>query len=113
VRDDLPADARVAVLTANYGQAGAVDRYAPALAPAYSGHNSYWTWGPPPEDTDVVLAVGLPEERLARWFDEVEVLGRFDNGVELDNEEQGVLIVGAAGRRVPWSEIWPELRRLA
>ncbi|SNR62814.1 hypothetical protein [Blastococcus mobilis] len=111
-RDDLPADARVAVLTGNYGQAGAVDRFAPRLAPAYSGHNSYWTWGPPPEDTDVVLAVGLPEEQLARWFGQVAVVDRVDNGVELDNDEQGTPILRAMDRYVPWSEIWPQLRHL-
>jgi len=110
--DGLPAGARVAVLTANYGQAGAVDRFAPDLAPAYSGHNAYWTWGPPPEDADVVIAVGLPEEQLSRWFGRVEPAARVDNGVGLDNDEQGVPVWTATQRRVPWSEIWPQLRRL-
>jgi hypothetical protein len=32
--------------------------------------------------------------------------------VDLDNEEQGVTIVVATDRRVPWSEVWPALRRL-
>jgi hypothetical protein len=111
-RDTLPADAPVAVLTGNYGQAGAVDRFAADLSPAYSGHNSYWSWGPPPEDTGMVVAVGIPEERLAQWFGEVRVVGRVDNGVGLDNEEQGRPILTAVDRVVPWSEIWPELRRL-
>jgi 4-amino-4-deoxy-L-arabinose transferase-like glycosyltransferase len=111
-RDDLPAGARVAVLTGNYGQAGAVDRFAPELAPAYSGHNSYWTWGPPPDGVDAVVAVGIPEERLTQWFDRVEEVTRVDNGVGLDNDEQGTPVLTATGRRTPWSEIWPELRRL-
>jgi hypothetical protein len=112
VRGDLPADARVVVLTRNYGEAGAIDRFAPDLGPAYSGHNSYWTWGPPPEDADTVIAVGVPEEQLARWFGDVETVDRYDNGVDLDNEEQGVPIAVATDRRVPWSVIWPGLRRL-
>jgi hypothetical protein len=112
VRDGLPAGARVAVVTGNYGEAGAVDRFAPDLAPAYSGHNSYWTWGPPPKDTDVVIAVGIPEQRLAQWFGRVEEAGRVDNGVGLDNDEQGTPVLTARDRRVPWSEIWPQLRRL-
>jgi len=41
VRAGLP-DQRVAVLTQNYGEAGAVDHYLPALGPAHSGQNSYW-----------------------------------------------------------------------
>jgi hypothetical protein len=113
VRLSLPAGARVVVLTQNYGEAGAVDRYAPDLGPAYSGHNSYWTWGPPPEDADTVIAVSLSKERLARWFGSVETVARFDNGVDLDNDEQGAPLLVARDRRVPWSVIWPALRLLA
>ena len=112
VRADLPAGATVAVLTANYGQAGAVDRFAPALGPAYSGHNSYGAWGPPPEGAGTVIVVGYSEERLTRWFGAVELAARVDNGVGLDNEEQGAPIWVATDRRAPWAAIWPELRRL-
>jgi 4-amino-4-deoxy-L-arabinose transferase-like glycosyltransferase len=112
VRADLPAGETVAVLTANYGEAGAVDRFAPSLGPAYSAHNAYWSWGPPPEDAHTVIVVGYPEERLAPWFARVELAARVDNGVDLDNEEQGAPIWVATDRLAPWSEIWPELRRL-
>jgi len=112
VRADLPAGERVAVLAANYGEAGAVDRFAPALGPAHSGHNSYGTWGPPPEDATTVIVIGYPEQRLARWFGSLELSARVDNGVDLDNDEQGAPIWVATQRRAPWSEIWPELRRL-
>jgi 4-amino-4-deoxy-L-arabinose transferase-like glycosyltransferase len=112
VRAGLPSGERIAVLTANYGQAGAVDRFAPALGPAYSPHNAYWSWGPPPEDAGTVLVVGYREERLTRWFGRVEEAARVDNGVDLDNEEQGATIWVATDRLAPWSEIWPELRRL-
>jgi hypothetical protein len=38
------------VLASNYGEAGAVDHFGPAdgLPAAYSGHMSFWYWGPPP-----------------------------------------------------------------
>nr|WP_275585520.1 glycosyltransferase family 39 protein [Blastococcus saxobsidens] len=111
--DELPAGERAVVLTGNYGQAGAVDRYAPQLGPAYSGHNSYWTWGPPPEDASAAVVVGLPREQLERWFGSVRAAGSVDNGVGLDNEEQGATVWLATDRQVPWSRIWPELRRLA
>jgi 4-amino-4-deoxy-L-arabinose transferase-like glycosyltransferase len=112
VRAELPAGADVAVLAGNYGEAGAVDRFAPSLGPAHSGHNSYWTWGPPAEDVDTVIAIGLPEEELRRWFGRVEEAARIDNGVDLDNEEQGGTVRVASDRQAPWSEIWPQLRRL-
>ena len=42
---------RAVILTRNYGEAGAIDRYGPALGlpRAYSGHNAYGVWGPPPQ----------------------------------------------------------------
>jgi hypothetical protein len=112
VRNQLPADAEVVVLTGNYGEAGAVDRYLPDLAPAYSRHNAYWDWGPPPESADTVVAVGLPEEELRRWFGSVREAARIDDGVDLDNDEQGRPVWVASDRTAPWSRIWPELRRL-
>ncbi len=112
VREKLPAGAEVVVLTGNYGEAGAVDRYLPGLAPAYSRHNAYWDWGPPPESADTVLAVGLPEAELRRWFGQVREAARIDNGVGLDNDEQGRPVWVASDRTAPWSRIWPELRRL-
>jgi hypothetical protein len=111
-RERLPAGEPVAVLTRNYGEAGAVDRFAPGLAPAYSGHNAYWSWGPPGDEVTAVVAVGFPEEQLRRWFGRVELAGRVDNGVGLDNDEQGVPVRVATDRLVPWSQIWPQLRRL-
>jgi hypothetical protein len=110
-RAELPADEPVAVLTGNYGEAGAIDRYAPELGPAYSGHNSYWSWGPPADDVTTVVAVGFRESDLRRWFGRVEEAAHIDNGVDLDNEEQGRTVWLAGERRVPWAEIWPQLRR--
>ncbi|MGY1638763.1 glycosyltransferase family 39 protein [Geodermatophilus sp. SYSU D00742] len=111
-RERLPAGEPVAVLTRNYGEAGAVDRFAPGLAPAYSGHNAYWSWGPPGDEVTAVVAVGFPEEHLRRWFGRVELAARVDNGVGLDNDEQGVPVRVASDRLVPWSQIWPQVRRL-
>jgi hypothetical protein len=105
-------DTPFVVLTQNYGEAGAIDRFAPDLSPAYSGHNSYWTWGPPPEDVTTAVVVGMSESELRRWFGNVRPAARISNGVELDNDEQGVQVWVATHRLVPWSRIWPELRRL-
>ncbi|OLT08927.1 hypothetical protein BJF90_12335 [Pseudonocardia sp. CNS-004] len=108
----VPAGERVAVLTGNYGEAGAVDRFLPALAPAHSGHNSYWTWGPPPEEAGTLIVIGAEEAQLRRWFGEVELAARIDNGLGLDNDEQGEPVWLARDRREPWSRIWPQLRHI-
>ena len=49
------------IFTSNYGEAGAIDRYGPALGlpPAYSGHNAFGYWGPPPDRAAPVITVGL------------------------------------------------------
>jgi len=112
VRAGLPAGTEVIVLTGNYGEAGAVDRYLPELAPAYSGHNSYGTWGPPPEDATTVISVGIPADELRRWFGSVTAAGRIDNGVGLDNDEQDRTVWVATDRRLPWAELWPQVRHL-
>jgi hypothetical protein len=109
----LPVGERVAVLTGNYGEAGAVDRFLPALAPAHSGHNSYWVWGPPPEEAGTLIVVGLEEEQLRRWFGAVELAARIDNGLGVDNDEQGEPVWLVRERRVPWSQLWPQLRHIA
>lgn len=52
IYDALPPDERVktGIFTGNYGEAGAVDLFGPAygLPRAYSRHQNYWYWGPPP-----------------------------------------------------------------
>jgi hypothetical protein len=112
VRDRVPADQPIAVLTANYGEAGAVDRFLPQLAPAYSGHNAYGTWGPPPEHIATLIVVGLPERQVREWFGDVELAARIDNGVGLDNDEQNAPVWIARNRRASWDVLWPQLVRL-
>lgn len=111
-----PEQAETVALTRNYGQAGAIDlrrdRDPSALPPAYSGHNAYYAWGPPPESARTVVAVGVAEPRLREWFGSVHPAGRVDNGIGLDNEEQGRQIWLCRDRRVPWAVIWPSLRRV-
>jgi hypothetical protein len=105
-------DVRPAVLTRNYGEAGALLRYRPDIPEVHSGHNSFWSWGPPPDGTEVVVAVGFAPGRLDEWFDHVERAGTIDNGLDLDNEEQGTPIWVCSGPRRSWTELWPEMRIL-
>ena len=102
------------VFTANYGEAGAIRRYGPALGlpRAYSGHNSFGDWGPPPDRPGPVVAVGLDETTLARSFRDCRLAARVENAADVDNDEQGEPVVVCAGTRGPWSSIWPGLRHL-
>jgi 4-amino-4-deoxy-L-arabinose transferase-like glycosyltransferase len=108
VRDRLPAAERVAVLARNYGEAGMVDRFAPALGPAYSPHNAYGTWGPPPDGTTLIV-LGWTRRQLSGWFGRVELAGRLDNGVGLEDDEQGTPVWVVGDQREPWARLWPRL----
>jgi hypothetical protein len=103
------------VLARNYGEAGAVDifRHWMALPPAYSGHNSYADWGPPPETAHPVIAVGFDEPTLRRMFGSVRLAAKLDNGIGLANDEQGRPVWVCHDRLASWSALWPGLRRLA
>jgi hypothetical protein len=114
VYDALPAPERAdaAVIAGNYGEAGAVDRYGPALGlpPAYSGANSYWLWGPPPARDTVAVAVNVDPALLRRWFSSVRVAAVYRNGLGVSDDEEGAVIYVATGLRAPWTTAWPGFR---
>ena len=105
--------ADAAILTANYGEAGAIDRFGPSvgLPRAYSGHNTYWWWGSPPAATRTVVAVGFDDRAfLASMFGTVRRAGTITNPWNVANEEQGLPIWIASDPKQPWPEIWSSVR---
>ncbi len=106
------ADAsRAVILTANYGEAGALDRFGTGLPPVHSGHNELWFLGRPAQDRTVVILVGFAdaEPRLA-WFGTCRVAAHLDNGVGVPNEEQDNDVKVCRDPSRPWSRLWPDLR---
>lgn len=109
----LPATerGRAVVLTSNYGEAGALVRLGAGRLPqVYSGHNELWYYGPPPESATVAVVVGLGPGGLGQAFDTCEVVDRLDNGVGVDNEEQGRAVVVCRQPRLPWRDLWPRFQ---
>jgi hypothetical protein len=106
---------RVVIFTSNYGEAGAIDRYGPALGlpSAYSGHNAFSWWGPPQERAATsVVTVGLSSAQLRR-FSRCRVVARVTNRPHVDNDERGEPIARCAGGvRGTWRRLWARLRRL-
>jgi hypothetical protein len=109
----LPSGRRAVILARNYGEAGAIDLYGPALGlpGAYSGHNAYGDWGPPPDSAAPVIAVGLRGGDLAHLRG-CKLAARIDNRDGVDNQERGAAVMVCSGPRRPWSEEWPALRHL-
>jgi hypothetical protein len=101
------------VFTGSYGEAGAVDRYGSAygLDRAYSGHNAYARFGRPDGSTGPVVVLGFDDP--SRWFAGCRRAARIDNGVDVDNEEQGGIVWVCRAPARPWRELWPELTHLS
>jgi hypothetical protein len=107
---------RVVILSANYGVAGAIDRFGPAqgLPEPFSGHNAYADFRRPDEADPIPLLVGYdPGGQADEWFTGCELVGRIDNGQDIDNDEQGSPIQLCDGITAPWSELWPEIRHIS
>jgi hypothetical protein len=101
------------IFTSNYGEAGAIDRYGPALGlpDAYSGHNAFGYWGPPPDRPGPVVTVGLDSTELSQ-FRGCHAVARIHNAAGVDNDENGASVARCSGTRASWSAIWPKLRHL-
>ncbi|MDF2146103.1 glycosyltransferase family 39 protein [Knoellia sp. p5-6-4] len=110
----VPEGHRVAVITSNYGEAGALARFGPAhgLPAPHSGHNALHDAGPPADETDTVVLVGWQAPHLTGLFGTCRTVDRLDNGVGVDNEEQGAPVMVCAHPAAPWRELWPRFRHL-
>ncbi|MDP9295661.1 MAG: glycosyltransferase family 39 protein [Actinomycetota bacterium] len=117
VRSLPPSEqAGVVILTDNYGEAGAIDRFGPELGlpPASSGHNSYWLWGPPRASASTrgtTVTVGFSRPYLLGRFSRVTLAARIDNGLGVENDEQGQPVWICRELRAPWPVLWPGLKQ--
>ena len=102
------------VITSNYGEAGAIARLGPALGlpRPVSGQNSLATVARPADDSRVVLVVGYQLDQVADSFESCDVVDHLDNGVHVDNEEQGAPVAVCQGPREPWRVLWPRFHHL-
>jgi hypothetical protein len=97
------------ILASNYGEAGALIHY--GLPNVYSGHLAFWRWGPPPDRlTGPVIIVGYSkEDDLRKECGSLDLATRIDNGLKLDNDEQGAHVWICRQPNRTWSQLWPEL----
>lgn len=99
------------VVTANYGEAGALEWYGSPV-PVYSGHNGFGEWGPPPDAaTGPFVLVGY--WTAPDWATGCEVVARIDNGYDLANEEQDGPVLACTGTTGPWREVWAQVVHLS
>jgi hypothetical protein len=103
-----------AIVTKNYGEAGAVDHFGPAfgLPQAQSGQDGFWYWGPPPADSRGYVVVGYAARTLARSFAFCRLATVLDNHLSLKDHEQHAPVWQCIGLRGSWSTRWPSFKDL-
>jgi hypothetical protein len=100
------------IVTQDYSAFGALTFYGQGLPPLYSGHNSVWYWGRPPDGAGPVILVGdwggPPPAVFTGCVDQATI----DNGLDLETPMQGTPIWVCSGTTAPWSQIWPSLKHV-
>jgi 4-amino-4-deoxy-L-arabinose transferase-like glycosyltransferase len=107
-----PADrAKAVFLGVDYGEAAAIDIFGRPLGlpPAISGHNNYYLWGPQGHDGSVLIVLGPYWEGLLSAYRRVEVAGEINNPYAMPYETGPIYVLHDP--KVPFSFIWPRLKR--
>jgi len=110
---DEPDRRRCAVVTSNYGEAGAIDLLGPArgLPPAVCPYNNYFLWGPRRFTGDVALAC-IHDSRmpwLEEQFDEVTEVARFRHPLVMPYQDDRPLCL-CRGLKTPVEQFWQSIR---
>jgi len=114
VYNALPPEerAKAAIYGNDYGEAGAIDFYGPALGlpKAISGHLTYWYWGPREYTGEIVIVLGEHRrEKLEKYFTSVEEVASVGHPYAMASQHfQVYLCRGPKGRTL--QQIWPELK---
>ncbi|MEU0089583.1 glycosyltransferase family 39 protein [Kribbella sp. NPDC006257] len=115
-----PAErSRTVIYAYNYGQASALQRFGPArgLPQAYSGHNGFGYWGPPPDSANIAIVVDgsrrTGPEDVPEWTRQgcavLTRAGTVENPTPTREKGKPIWICQL---RQPWSTLWPHLTRL-
>ena len=113
VFQSLPADdqPKAAILTRNYGQAGAIEYFGASygLPRPISGHNNYYLWGPQQYTGEVVITVGIPMEKLQPLFQHIELAATIRNDYAIP-EENNLPIYICREPKMTLQKAWPSLK---
>jgi hypothetical protein len=113
VYERLPVRVRssAVILTSNYGEAGAVNTYGPAvgLPTAVSGELTYYYWRPA-RMSGPIVAIGLDVGFLSTLFETCTTVETVSNAYGLNNQEFGAPIVVCGQAKLPLAALWPRLK---
>ncbi len=113
IYQSIPSDVRTTavILTGSYGEAGAIDVLGSeaGLPGAFSGHNNYYLWGPPPAHGPII-GVGRVGAALDLVCSDYHQLGRIDNLNHVENEELGLPLYLCLEPEGQLGDRWDEFR---
>jgi 4-amino-4-deoxy-L-arabinose transferase-like glycosyltransferase len=106
----LPATerAQAGIFTVNYGDASAVRVYRPDVAPAISGHQNYFLWGPHGYTGKVMIVFGDSRAKLESEFDSVEEFTQ-DANPYVEPYERGPIFI-CRGLHGDLRTLWPKVK---
>jgi hypothetical protein len=115
IRDGLPEAEKplTGVLTNNYGEAGAINMFGPALGlpAALSGVNSYGLRGYTSLPPQTLIVVGYRQADIQSYFETCELSGQIRNRYNVVNEESKVAnIFVCRGLRESWENFWRHIQ---
>jgi len=101
------------ILGGNYGEAGAIDYYGPALRlpKALSGHNSYFYWGPRGYSGACMIIFGERSDEFIKLFGDVHVAATISSPHAMPNE-QSVPVFVCRKPIAPLTVLWPRFKMI-
>ena len=113
VYDKLSPEDRTgcAILTGNYGEAGAIDLFGGkyGLPKAISGHNSYFLWGSRGYTGEVVILFGDRAEILKGMFANVQQVATISNPYAMP-VERDLPVYLCRKPRASLQQLWPSFK---
>ena len=102
-----------AILAGNYGEAGAIDFYGPALGlpKAISGHNSYYDWGPRNYTGACVIVFGERSADYKLLFDDVQQAATIQTPHAMPGESEVPVYICRKPRQ-PLATMWPQFKMI-
>jgi 4-amino-4-deoxy-L-arabinose transferase-like glycosyltransferase len=99
------------IFAGNFGEAGAIAYYGPALGlPAvYSSHQNYYFWGPPAKSGNLAIVFGVRPEVLRQYFGEIQQAATITSR-EAVPFEQDVPVYICRKPITDLKDVWPKLR---
>jgi len=108
--NSLPMEerAKTAILTGNYGEAGAIDLFGPkyGLPTALSGHQTHYFWGTMGFMGDNLIATQYGPKHLHEMCNSVEAVGFHSHPWGMEEENQTIYF--CRGLKQPLSQIWED-----